>query len=72
MTYFAWFVVGSWMFAMGVVLWSHLRAKPEETESPGVSEKPERSSDCESWRPPAVASAGADWRNTSWPDWSRG
>jgi hypothetical protein len=29
MTYFDCFAVGSWMFAIGVVFWSHLRAKPE-------------------------------------------
>jgi hypothetical protein len=63
MTYFDCycFVVGSWMFAIGAVLWSHLRAEPEKTESVGGSEKPERRSDpCESWRSPAVASDSFD------------
>jgi|HubBroStandDraft_4_1064222.scaffolds.fasta_scaffold341758_2 hypothetical protein len=72
MTYFDSFVVGSWMFAIGVVLWSHLRAEPEKTESPGVSEKPERRSDCESWRSPAVPSDSFDWRSISWPSCSSG
>jgi hypothetical protein len=72
MTYFDAFVVGAWMFAMGVVVWSHLRAEPGKMESTRVSEKPEQCSDCESWRSPAVASASDDWRNISWPSCSSG
>jgi len=59
MTYFDCFMVGSWMFATGWFLGAiYLQNHTEETESPRVSEQPERES--EVWRVPAVASASAD------------
>jgi hypothetical protein len=61
MPYFNCFVVGSWMFAMGWFLGAvYMQNHTEETESPRVSEKPERCPECEAWRLPAVASAAAD------------
>jgi len=56
MTYFDCFMAGSWMFALGWFLASiYVQNHNEETESPRVSEKPERES--EVWWLPAVASA---------------
>jgi len=61
MLYFYCFVVGSWTFAMGWFLGAvYTQNHTEETESPRVSEKPERCPGCEAWRLPAVASAAAD------------
>jgi hypothetical protein len=56
MSYFACFMVGSWTFAMGWFLGAiYVQNHNEETESPRVSEQPER--ETEVWRLPAVASA---------------
>ena len=62
MTYFDCFVVGSWMFAMGWFLGAiYVQNLTEETESPRVVEQqPERCTECEAWRLPAMASASAD------------
>jgi hypothetical protein len=66
MTYFDCFVVGSWMFALGwflgaVYMQNHNEETAnEETQSPRVSQEPERCPECEAWRLPAGASAAAD------------
>jgi len=58
MTYFDCFVLGSWMFAIGWLLGAiYVQNRDEQTESPQVSEKPERCLECEAWRLPAVAGA---------------
>jgi hypothetical protein len=59
MTYFDCFAVVSMMFSIGWFLGAiYVQDHNEETESPRVSEQPERES--EAWRVPAVASASAD------------
>jgi hypothetical protein len=61
MLYFHYFMVGSWMFAIGWFLGAvYVQNQNEKTERPRVSEKTERCLECEAWRLPVVASASAD------------
>jgi hypothetical protein len=61
MLYFHYFMVGSWMFAMGWFFGAiYVQNRNEKTESPHVSEKPGRCPECEEWRLPVAASAAAD------------
>lgn len=67
MSYFDCFVAASWMFVLGwyvgaihVQNHNQKRESPRVTESARVSEKPEQCPECEAWRLPLAASAGAD------------
>jgi hypothetical protein len=60
MTYFACFMVGSWMFVLGWYAGAiYLQNRNEKTESPQLSEKAERCPECQGWRLPAVAKGRA-------------
>jgi hypothetical protein len=60
MTYFDCFVVASWMFALGWFFGAvYMQNHNEETQSPRVSEEPQRCPECEAWRLPVSASAAA-------------
>jgi len=61
MLYFDCFVIGSWMFAIGLFVGAiYVQNHNEETESPRAPEKLEPCMECEAWRLPVAASASAD------------
>jgi hypothetical protein len=61
MLYFHYFMVGSWMFAIGWFLGAVcVQNHNEKTQRLRMNQKPERCPECESWRLPVVASASAD------------
>jgi hypothetical protein len=58
MTYFDCFVAGSWMFVLGWYAGAiYLQNRKEKTESPRVSVKLERCTECEAWRETTAAAA---------------
>jgi len=61
MTYFDCFVLGAWTFAIGWFLGAiYVQNHDEKAESPRAVKEPERCTECDEWRLPVAASAGAD------------
>jgi len=61
MTYFDCFMLGAWTFAIGWLLGAiYVQNRKEKTASPRAVKELEPCTECDEWRLPVAASAGAD------------